>query len=257
MSAANSSSATSSSAYASERGQASSTSRVPKRAKTMSIGVVLEQLQREFPEVTVSKIRFLESEGLVAPQRTASGYRRFTEKDVDRLRYILTTQRDDYTPLKVIRQRLEAMDSGQVTAIAAAGRARPWVEPARFRMSVTTRLTDAVLADKANSDVETVASLVKLGLLEADKAGFFTADDVEIVTTVEALKEFGVTGQQLKSLRNTARRQADLISQIATPVAKSGSDTAAQQAQELSAQMSALVVSLHATLVKNTLRDEF
>lgn len=78
----------------------------------MSIGVVLDQLHKEFPEVTVSKIRFLESEGLVSPQRTASGYRRFTQQDVDRLRYILTTQRDNYTPLKVIREQLEAMDSG-------------------------------------------------------------------------------------------------------------------------------------------------
>ena len=87
----------------------------------MSIGVVLERLRTEFPDVTVSKIRFLESEGLITPQRTASGYRRFTEEDVERLRYILVTQRDNYLPLKVIREQLEAMDSGHVTAILSAG----------------------------------------------------------------------------------------------------------------------------------------
>ncbi|WP_273367118.1 MerR family transcriptional regulator [Corynebacterium massiliense] len=228
-----------------------------KRAKTMSIGVVLEQLRQQFPDVTVSKIRFLESEGLVSPQRTASGYRRFTEDDVDRLRYILTTQRDNYTPLKVIREQLEAMDSGQVTAIVGAGRAKPWVEPARFRAPVTTRLTDADVADKADSNIETVAALTKLGLLQADQSGFFTTDDVAIVSTVEALKGFGLTEQHLKSLRNNARRQADLISQVAAPVANSKSDLAAQQAEEISSQMTALVVSLHATLVKNTLRGEF
>ena len=70
----------------------------------MSIGVVLETLNQQFPDVTVSKIRFLESEGLISPQRTASGYRRFTQEDVDRLRYFLPTQRDNYTPLKVIRE---------------------------------------------------------------------------------------------------------------------------------------------------------
>ncbi|MDU4730380.1 MAG: MerR family transcriptional regulator, partial [Corynebacterium sp.] len=80
------------------------TSPKAKKAKTMSIGVVLETLNQQFPDVTVSKIRFLESEGLISPQRTASGYRRFTQEDVDRLRYILTTQRDNYTPLKVIRE---------------------------------------------------------------------------------------------------------------------------------------------------------
>lgn len=104
--------------------QAAAVNPVPKtpKKKTMSIGVVLENLQQQFPDVTVSKIRFLESEKLIAPSRTASGYRRFTEDDVERLRYILTQQRDNYTPLKVIREQLDAMDSGQVTAIVGAGK---------------------------------------------------------------------------------------------------------------------------------------
>ena len=113
------------------------------------------------------------------------------------------------------------------------------------------------MADKADSNIETVAALAKLGLLQADQSGFFTTDDVAIVSTVEALKGFGLTEQHLKSLRNNARRQADLISQVAAPVANSKSDLAAQQAEEISSQMTALVVSLHATLVKNTLRGEF
>lgn len=85
--------------------------------KTMSIGVVIKRLREEFPDVTVSKIRFLESEGLISPERTQSGYRRFTDADVDRLRYILVTQRDNYLPLKVIREQLEAMDKGSVAAL--------------------------------------------------------------------------------------------------------------------------------------------
>lgn len=98
----------------------------------MSIGVVLEQLRVEFPDVTVSKIRFLESEGLISPQRTASGYRRFTEKDVQRLRYILVTQRDNYLPLKVIREQLEAMDSGAVTSILTKAQVEPMISPDNF-----------------------------------------------------------------------------------------------------------------------------
>ena len=134
------------------------TSPKAKKAKTMSIGVVLETLNQQFPDVTVSKIRFLESEGLISPQRTASGYRRFTQEDVDRLRYILTTQRDNYTPLKVIREQLEAMDSGQVTAIVSAGHAETLLSPQQFKAPVVTRLTDVEVATQAGSSEDDVAS---------------------------------------------------------------------------------------------------
>lgn len=228
-----------------------------KKAKTMSIGVVLETLNKQFPDVTVSKIRFLESEGLITPQRTASGYRRFTQEDVERLTYILTTQRDNYTPLKVIREQLEAMDSGQVTAIVGAGRAERLVSAEQFKAPAITRLTDADVAEQAEITQEQVAEFAKLGLIAADEAGFYTADDVAIVSNAKALQAFGFDLRQLKSLRNNARRQADLIAQVASPVARTKSDTARQQAEELSQQMTALVVSLHATLVKTDLRAEF
>lgn len=228
-----------------------------KKAKTMSIGVVLEQLNQQFPDVTVSKIRFLESEGLITPQRTASGYRRFTQEDVDRLLYILTTQRDNYTPLKVIREQLEAMDSGQVTAIVSAGKAETLLSPDQFRAPVITRLTDVEVAEQAGSTEAEVAGLVKIGLITPDASGFFDADDVSVVSAAVALKAFGFEERQLKSLRNNARRQADLIAQVASPVANSNSDTAVQKAEELSQQMTALVVSLHATMVKTDLRHEY
>lgn len=227
------------------------------KVKTMSIGVVLETLNKQFPDVTVSKIRFLESEGLITPQRTASGYRRFTQDDVDRLRYILTTQRDNYTPLKVIREQLEAMDSGQVTAIVGAGQAETLVSADQFRAPVATRLTDGDVADQSGATVDQVASLVKIGLIKPDASGFFTADDVSIVSAANALEAFGFDSRQLKSLKNNAARQADLITQVASPVANFKSDNARQQAEELSSQITALVISLHATLVKTDLRREF
>lgn len=223
-------------------------------AKTMSIGVVLNRLREEFPDVTVSKIRFLESEGLITPQRTASGYRRFTDDDVERLRYILVTQRDNYLPLKVIREQLDAMDSGQVTAIMSAAKAEPIVSPETFRAAPATRLTDVDLAQQANTAESTVAELVKAGLLTPDATGHFSADDVRVVTTALALSEFGLDTRHLKSLRTAAGRQADLISQVVEPVAKSRTAGAKQKAEEIGHQMTALVVSLHADLVKNELR---
>ncbi|WP_231580538.1 transcriptional regulator FtsR [Corynebacterium kalinowskii] len=227
-----------------------------KAPKTMSIGVVLDRLQQEFDDITVSKIRFLESEGLVSPQRTASGYRRFTEADVERLRYILITQRDNYLPLKVIREQLEAMDNGTVTTMLSAKEASPIISPDNFRAPTAARLTSDDVAQQAGVTPEAVALLASAGLIHGDRSGFFTADDVRVVSTCVALEEFGFDVRQLRSLRNTALRQADLIGQVAGPVALSKSDTARERATELSQQMTALVVSLHASLVKSALRDQ-
>lgn len=227
------------------------------KPKTMSIGVVLETLNKQFPDVTVSKIRFLESEGLITPQRTPSGYRRFTQDDVERLRYILTTQRDNYTPLKVIREQLEAMDSGQVTAIVGAGQTETLVSPDKFRAPAATRLTDTDVAEQAGSSEAEVAELIKTGLITPDASGFFTADDVSIVSTASALRAFGLDLRHLKTLRNTASRQADLIAQSVDPSAGSKSDTARQKAEETRQQIAALVVSLHATMVKTDLREQY
>lgn len=223
----------------------------------MSIGVVLERLHAEFPEVTVSKIRFLESEGLITPQRTASGYRRFTDDDVERLRYILVTQRDNYLPLKVIREQLDAMDSGGVTSMLAVGDAEPMISPENFRAPAMTRLSEADVAEQANCESADVAEIAATGLIHADAAGFYTADDVRVVTTALALREFGFRGQQLKRLRTAAERQADLISQVAGPMAQGKDSSARQRAEEYGQQISALVVSLHASLVKDALRAEF
>ncbi|MDO5670591.1 MAG: MerR family transcriptional regulator [Corynebacterium sp.] len=222
---------------------------VPRTPRTLSIGKVLEALRGEFPDVTVSKIRFLESEGLISPQRTASGYRRFTADDVERLRYILVTQRDNYLPLKVIREQLEAMDSGAVSIVEP----EPIVSPETFRAPAATRLSDTDVASQAGVEVALVSELIDAALIRPDSAGYFTADDVRLVTTAQALKDFGFDVRHLKSLRNTAQRQADLIGQVAGPVARR---KGRQKGEDMGQQMTALVVSLHAGLLKSALRDE-
>lgn len=227
-----------------------------KSAKTASIGKVLERLREEFPEVTVSKIRFLESEGLVSPERTPSGYRRYTEQDVQRLRYILVTQRDNYLPLKVIREQLEAMDSGQVAALLGAGDARPLVAPENFRAPTLTRLTDNDVADAAGVDPTFVAELVAARLLSPDSSGFFTNDDVEIARTAVTLSGLGLELRHLRTLRTAARRHADLIGHVVDPVARRSGEGGRARAEETAQQMSALLVSLHASLLKNAVREE-
>ncbi|AKE41170.1 MerR family transcriptional regulator [Corynebacterium kutscheri] len=224
-----------------------------KRAKkTVSIGVVIETLTKEFPDVTVSKIRFLESEGLITPQRTSSGYRRFTADDVDRLRFILTTQRDNYLPLKVIREQLEAMDSGAVTQLKKTT-GDQLIGPESFAAPTLTRLTDSDLAERAEVSIQLVTELIEAHVVVPDSSGFFTNDDVSIVSVAEQLKGFGFDTRHLKSLRNTAARQADLIQRAATPVARLSAD-GKERADDMKQQMTALVVSMHATLVKSVLR---
>ncbi len=228
----------------------------PKPKKTMGIGAVLKQLQTEFPDVTMSKIRFLESEGLISPQRASSGYRKYVQADIDRLRYILTTQRDNYLPLKVIREQLEAMDSGEVTPLLKTVEAQPIIGPEQFRKPAKTRLSDVDVADQAGVPPTFVAELATVGMIRPDRSGYFTADDVRIVSTAQALGEFGFDVRHLKSLKNAASRQAALISQATTPVARSKGEGAKERAEEMSQHMTALVVSLHASLVKNELRDQ-
>lgn len=227
-----------------------------KTAKTMSIGVVLERLRQEFPDVTVSKIRFLESEGLITPQRTASGYRRFTEQDVERLRYILVTQRDNYLPLKVIREQLEAMDAGQVSAVLTAVETEPVVSPETFRAVASTRLTDREVAAQAGVSEDVLNELIQHGLISPDAAGLFTGEDVRIISTVVALREFGFDSRHFKAIRTAAARQADLIAQVTSPVAKSGKPAARHNANEMGQRISALLVALHASLINNDIRDQ-
>lgn len=228
----------------------------PKPEKTMSIGEVLKLLTPDFPDITLSKIRYLESEGLVFPQRTSSGYRKYVNADVERLHYVLTTQKKTYMPLKQIKKQLDAMDSCSVIPITKAATAQTIISPEEFRKPAITRLSDVEIAEKAGVELQFVIDLANVGIIGPDQSGFFTADDIQVVSTASALSEFGIDARHLKLVKNAASRQADLISQVVTPLVRSNKDGAREQAEEMSRQMSALVVSLHAILVKNELRNQ-
>lgn len=223
--------------------------------KTVTIGVVLKTLKPEFPDVTVSKIRYLESEGLITPQRMSSGYRRYTDADIDRLRYILVTQRDNYLPLKVIRQQLEAMDQGLVTPMTTKG-TTPLISPDKLGAPVATRLSDADVAAHAQVSEQFVSKMLSIGLIRPNAAGYFTEDDVRIVAIAAGLKEFGFDERHIRTLKTAAARQAGMIAQVAGPVAKSPAAGAKPRAEEISKEMTALVASLHASLVNSLLREQ-
>ena len=165
----------------------------------LSIGEVLVALKPEFPDITISKIRFLEGEGLVAPERTSSGYRKFYERDVDRLRKILKLQRDEYLPLKVIRERLDGAeheDRPVATAVAAVDeQADELPEP-----SPSLRMSAEELAGAAGVSDDVVESLASFGLLRPRESGgqrMFDGDDLVILRVVKEFFKYGVEPRHL------------------------------------------------------------
>ncbi|KGI68349.1 MerR family transcriptional regulator [Mycolicibacterium rufum] len=235
----------------------------------MSIGVVLDTLRSEFPDVTISKIRFLEAEGLVTPQRTASGYRRFTAYDCARLRFILTAQRDHYLPLKVIKAQLDALPDGELpqsgsayaTRLVPVGRRDDAADAGAVLPSAPAqaRLSREALLERSGVDEELLNSLVKGGIITPIFKGagtvFFDEHSVVIAQCARALADYGVEPRHLRAFRSAADRQSDLIAQIAGPVVKAGKAGARDRADDLAREVAALAITLHTSLIKSAVRD--
>jgi DNA-binding transcriptional MerR regulator len=238
----------------------------------MSIGAVLELLRPDFPDVTISKIRFLEAEGLVTPQRAASGYRRFTAYDCARLRFILTAQRDHYLPLKVIRAQLDAQPDGELPPSGSpygvprlvpdseagfgagyqggsdAGSDVKAMSPAAIRLS-----REDVL-ERSGVDDELLTALLRAGVITTGPGGFFDEHAVVILRCARALSEYGVEPRHLRAFRSAADRQSDLIAQIAGPMVKAGRAGARDRADDLAREVAALAITLHTSLIKSAVR---
>jgi DNA-binding transcriptional MerR regulator len=217
----------------------------------LTIGEVIARLSGDFPDVTISKIRFLESEGLISPQRTSSGYRRFTESDVRQLRWVLTAQRDQYLPLRVIRQRL----AGEPETGGDAAHADT-VSAAYFQPSVAglgeLSLDGEQLARAAGLPVETVGELVAHGLIPAGPR--FDGNALLVAKAVAQLAEHGLEPRHLRLVVSGAARTVDLLGQLVEPLRRvrgSGAGEADRRAAELAGG----VVRLHAALVRSGLAE--
>ncbi|GAC56046.1 putative MerR family transcriptional regulator [Gordonia hirsuta DSM 44140 = NBRC 16056] len=222
----------------------------------MSIGAVLEILREDFPEVTISKIRFLEGEGLVTPERAPSGYRRFSTADCERLRFVLTAQRDRYLPLKVIREQLDAIDAQAADTPGARllSSARSAVAPATDFAERGGRVSREALIERTGVDSAFIAELMRNSLLAAGPGGFFDEDAVRLVEAAAALANFGLETRHLRAFKVSADREAGLVAQIANPIAKGKGTGARDRAEELIREMAALSVTLHTQLVKAAVR---
>lgn len=232
----------------------------------MSIGAVLEMLRPDFPDVTISKIRFLEAEGLVAPERTASGYRRFTAYDCARLRFVLTAQKDQYLPLKVIKAQLDALPNGELPERAAVYPVPRLVpvdrgdsaEEARDTAALApaqVRLSREDLLARSGVGNELLTALVRAGVIKPGPAGFFDEHSVLAAQCAQALEEYGVEPRHLRAFRSAADRQSDLIAQIAGPLGKADRAGARDRADDLAREVAALAIALHTSLIKSAVRD--
>ena len=231
----------------------------------MSIGAVLDLLRPDFPDVTISKIRFLEAEGLVTPERSGSGYRRFTAYDCARLRFILTAQRDHYLPLKVIKAQLDALPDGELPhggspyagprLVTVPGGEPADEDSAADSARTQVRLSREDLLQRSGVEEELVVALCKAGVITTGPGGLFDEHSVVIAQCARALGEYGVEPRHLRAFRSAADRQSDLIAQIAGPVGKASKTGARDRADDLAREVAALAITLHTSLIKSAVRD--
>ena len=238
---------------------------VPLGSRT--IGGVLAALTPDFPDLTISKIRFLEAEGLVTPYRTGSGYRAYSDRDIERLRYVLTAQRDRFWPLKVIRDALDAMDRGLTPGESSASDARPRVPdraadpdvPTAEQLAAppTLRLTSRELREAAGLDRPTLDALETYGLVRADRSGHFDDAALAVARAAASLAAYGVEPRHLRPFRTAADREIGLVQQIVRPARSAAAGRTARGdvggAEDPTPEVLRLCVALHSALVRSGL----
>jgi DNA-binding transcriptional MerR regulator len=213
----------------------------PARA-SFGIGEVLAQLRGEFPDVSVSKIRFLESEGLIQPARSPSKYRRFSPADVERLRYILTAQRDEYLPLRVIKDRLAAAedDAGEDHVGGPPHRRRP--------------LSRRELLDSAGIDEDYLTELEDFGLVRPSGRQY-GPEALDATQIIVALGRYGVQARHLRAVRAAVERETSLIEQVVAPTRRQRNPGSRERAGQIAQEIAALSLQLHGSLMGSALAD--
>jgi DNA-binding transcriptional MerR regulator len=239
----------------------------------LSIGEVLVNVKTEFPDITISKIRFLESEGLIDPERTPSGYRKFYERDVSRLKAILRMQRDEYLPLKVIRERLAAADAAEAAPAtpfpSANGATMPSARVARddapppypdvVEPPVGLQMSIEEISGATGVDVATIGELEGFGLVCAhgpEGGRYYDGDDLVVLSSLREFFRHGVEPRHLTMYRNFAQREAGFFEQIILPQVRRRNPDARRSAADALRELSVASRKLSSALLrKNLSRD--
>ena len=229
---------------------------MPTRSDTRSIGHVLGLLKNDFPDISISKIRFLESEGLISPQRAPSGYRRYTDADIERLRYVLSVQRSHYLPLKVIREHLEAMDRGEsppalespfpVTEPSGPAASGP---PSQAATKPPLRLTRAALLEASGLSELALAELERNQIVQTRRGSkHYGRDALTLAIAARRLGEYGIDGRHLRAFKISADREIGLVEQAIAPHMRRASGN-----KDVSVEVTQLVISFHAALLRTAM----
>jgi len=241
----------------------------PAGGKSLTIGAVCKALSQEFPDISISKIRYLEDQRLLTPRRTPGGYRLYSSSDVSRLRTILRLQRDEFLPLRVIRQELAAgrTSDEEVPAAAAApagsGDARPGAALRRLTFSIRAggalySLDDVV--EETGADPRLVSELEDYGIVKGEQRGgtgspkYYDETEREIVRAVTELSRYGVAGRNLRVFRTSAEREAALLQQILAPALRSRNPERRKEAVEALENLAAVASHLKHLLLVRDLR---
>ena len=222
-----------------------------------SIGEVLVSVKAEFPDITISKIRFLEAEDLIEPERTPSGYRKFYEQDVERLKHILRMQRDEYLPLKVIKERLLKEGKGEEEATEEAAGEKELEEelaepPTGLQMSIE-EMSAATGVDK-----EQIRELETFGLVCShgpESAKYYDGDDYVVLSIVRELFRFGVEPRHLTMYKHFAEREASFFETIVTPQLRQRNPDARRTATNSLTDLARASRKLKQTLLRHNLRQ--
>ncbi|HEY0217598.1 MAG TPA: MerR family transcriptional regulator [Cellulomonas sp.] len=220
------------------------------RRASMRISDVLAALRLEFPAVTNSKLRFLEEQGLVDPVRTPAGYRQYSPADLERLRFVLREQRDRYVPLKVIGERLAALDAGLEHEPLSPARLVPEEDAPDV-----ARYTTAALAREASVDEQLVVDLVQAGVLRPSASGHLDPWAKDVVVAAAALAEHGINARHLRTVRSAADRQIDMVEAVVAPWRGQSSPSARGHAGVVAAEVGELCTRLHTALVRGGVAD--
>ena len=237
------------------------------RSTGVSRGIeqVLAALKGDFPDISISKIRFLESEGLIAPLRAPSGYRRYSETDLERLRYVLSVQRDHYLPLKVIKEHLEAIDAGAPpptvpslsTPAAGTGetpgngsaepRPAPATPPSPPKLPV--RMTRAALLEASGLTDAALSELERTQILQPRRGTvYYGRDALTLAIAARRMAEYGIDGRHLRAFKMSADREVGLVEQAIAPhIRRAGGD------RDVQGEVTQLVISFHAALVRTAM----
>ena len=230
----------------------------------MTIGQVLDLLRAEFPTISIPKIRFLEDKGYVSPERTPSGYRKFSHADVERLRYVLVLQRDHEQSHKRIAEILDALDRGlepppllsltpTVPEVTLTSDGMP--SPESFRRHDGVRLSRKEVLKIAEISEELLGQLEDFGLVAARPGtGHFDTDALVVCTTARELADYGLEPRHLRAFKAAADREVGLVEQVVAPQRRATDAAAKARTEDTVSQIAALSLRLHATLVKSGLK---